>query len=186
MEVNRVRLHFEMTGDGEHYVMLLPGALGLYLYNQCNCLSSYFLMNYISTPPTPILTHRLNLVNVGTVANPHDYFGYVTCVSHHLSGHLPFFCRHHKQADTQESFLSHLSVCHTQAGDANVHCNTLFEIFGLQLTRSQVVKKKGWSSQGFGREKNSHKCSHVRLVSHLRLLLITVLIKSSFCQYYLS
>jgi len=30
MEVNRVRLHFEMTGDGEHYVMLLPGALGTY------------------------------------------------------------------------------------------------------------------------------------------------------------
>jgi len=28
MEVNQVRLHFEMTGDGDHYVMLLPGALG--------------------------------------------------------------------------------------------------------------------------------------------------------------
>ncbi|XP_052819075.1 valacyclovir hydrolase-like isoform X2 [Mya arenaria] len=28
MEVNRVRLHFEMTGDGDHYVILLPGALG--------------------------------------------------------------------------------------------------------------------------------------------------------------
>lgn len=28
MEVNRVRLHFEMTGDGDHNVILLPGALG--------------------------------------------------------------------------------------------------------------------------------------------------------------
>jgi len=28
MEINRVRLHFEMTGDGAHNVILLPGALG--------------------------------------------------------------------------------------------------------------------------------------------------------------
>ncbi|XP_045192146.2 valacyclovir hydrolase-like [Mercenaria mercenaria] len=28
MEVNRVRLHFEMTGDGNHSVVLMPGALG--------------------------------------------------------------------------------------------------------------------------------------------------------------
>ncbi|KAL4234873.1 hypothetical protein ACF0H5_006515 [Mactra antiquata] len=28
MEVNRVRLHFEMTGDGDHNVILMPGALG--------------------------------------------------------------------------------------------------------------------------------------------------------------
>ena len=28
MEVNRVRLHFEMTGDGHHNVLLMPGPLG--------------------------------------------------------------------------------------------------------------------------------------------------------------
>ena len=28
MEVHSVRLHFEMTGDGNHNVLLLPGALG--------------------------------------------------------------------------------------------------------------------------------------------------------------
>lgn len=28
IEVNRVRLHFETTGDGDHTVLLLPGALG--------------------------------------------------------------------------------------------------------------------------------------------------------------
>ncbi|KAH3769023.1 valacyclovir hydrolase-like [Dreissena polymorpha] len=28
MEVKGVRLHFEMTGDGDHYVLMIPGALG--------------------------------------------------------------------------------------------------------------------------------------------------------------
>lgn len=41
MEVNRVRLHFEMTGDGDHNVVLMPGALGSTRTDFANQLSNF-------------------------------------------------------------------------------------------------------------------------------------------------
>lgn len=54
MEVNRVRLHFEMTGDGDHNVVLMPGALGLDIVKElkCNLSLIYTYLFYIDCVTT--------------------------------------------------------------------------------------------------------------------------------------